>query len=66
MYIKENNKSNLYMSTFIESYFNYTYEQAIILLWYIEEIGYIEHGISLRCPYIHNNGIKIVKNNSTN
>jgi len=52
------------MSSFIESYFNYKYEEAIILLWFIEKLGYIEHGISLRCPYIINNGIEIVKNNS--
>ena len=64
MYIDSDNKYNLYISSFIQSYFDYTYEESIILLWYIEKFNYIEHGVSLRCPYIIKNGCELVKNNS--
>jgi len=49
--------------SFIESYFNYNYQEAIILLWYIDNINCITHGISLRFPETNRNSVKIVHNN---
>jgi hypothetical protein len=57
----DNLNYNISVGQFIESYYNYNYDQSMIVLSFIENMKYINHGVSLRCCYIEDDGIKLIE-----
>jgi len=58
--IKQCNVNNISVEQFIEKYYNYNYDQTMIILSFIEQLGFIDHGVSLRCCFLSPNGEKII------
>lgn len=50
-----------YVPYYIQQVYNITWEEAHAVLCYIDECGYIEHGCSIRCPWLSEKGTRILQ-----